>query len=335
MSLPLKDEASRISLAELPSSLALAVYSFQFKCLSSGDFPEEIGAAWRGALGRNLRRIVCTTPDLDCAECLFRKRCAYSLCFEPSLSARASGALANQNAAPPFVLFLPHQARKLRTDDAFTLELTLIGKNAHLLPAIVRALENVNVGITSKGTAQLQLQQVGLLTKASIADVQVIWQKGQWFDSPHYTLMQCPSSLFRTKSIGVRFLSPVRIKHKGQIIKKDLSAEIFIVNLLRRLSVLSELWMQQELALDGSQVKHFTKGVINKSQQLQYWAGSRYSAAQQRKIPMSGLLGELILDTHKIHNLLPLLWLGQWLHVGKGCSIGQGRYELFNPENQP
>ena len=56
----------------------------------------------------------------------------------------------------------------------------------------------------------------------------------------------------------------------------------------------------------------------------QQW--TRYSSRQHSTVPMGGLVGELVVDTRGLEPFWPYLWLGQWLHCGKGATMGLGRY---------
>ncbi len=43
---------------------------------------------------------------------------------------------------------------------------------------------------------------------------------------------------------------------------------------------------------------------------------------------MGGLLGSMTMNLERIESLWPYLYLGQWLHAGKGTNMGLGRYRL-------
>ena len=59
-------------------------------------------------------------------------------------------------------------------------------------------------------------------------------------------------------------------------------------------------------------------------QQVAVQTWERYSSRQEAKHPLSGLVGRALL-TRIPEPLWPYLILGQWVHVGKGASFGQGR----------
>ena len=325
--------AVRLPLTELPAALPVAVYQLNFTACSPGSLPAASGSAWRGALGRQLRSAVCTTPALDCADCLLRRRCAFSLCFRPALSAGRSGRFAAQHATPPFALYPEMGPRRLAAGDPAALELTLIGRQGALLPALLGALAKPRLDTGAGSALALQLDSAAVLLRAGDREGQTVWERGRWRDAPDRTDLQPPDWLLQQERLGIRFLSPVRIKHRGRMLDRAICAEVFLINLLRRLSLLSECWLQRELDVDGDQIAALGQSLREPPSEspapMRRWQGSRYSKAQQRSMPIDGLLGELVIDTAPIAHLLPLVWLGQWLHIGKGSSFGQGRYQVF------
>lgn len=71
--------------------------------------------------------------------------------------------------------------------------------------------------------------------------------------------------------------------------------------------------------------------VSNQNIRMQTW--ERYSNRNEGKHPLSGLVGQALIEGIA-EPLWPYLILGQWVHVGKGASFGQGRYELLKLDGQ-
>ena len=322
-------QTSAVSLEQLPGELQLGIYQLRFRALQGGQLPAATGSAWRGALGRNLRKLVCSTPDLACDNCLLRKRCAYSLCFEPGKNQAQDGQFTRQAAPPPFALYQRDDIPEVNRAGTVALELSLIG-NQPLLPALVRALQQPVLNAQVGQKIPLELERVDLLHSSTGEQWHPVWSNDTWYSAPAFTGMQPPDWLWEAKHVGLRFLSPVRIRHRGRMIDSELTGELFIINLIRRVSMLSEHWLSAPLGVEGKQVQAWAAATTHQSADMKLWRGSRYSHAQRRRMPINGLLGKILLDTTAIAQLLPILWLGQWLHIGKGCSFGQGRYELFN-----
>ena len=43
---------------------------------------------------------------------------------------------------------------------------------------------------------------------------------------------------------------------------------------------------------------------------------------------MGGVHGVFTISSHQGKQLWPMLWLGQWTHIGKLTTMGLGRYEM-------
>lgn len=55
---------------------------------------------------------------------------------------------------------------------------------------------------------------------------------------------------------------------------------------------------------------------------------TRYSSRQKTTMQMGGLVGEILLELAEDAPFWPYLWLGQWVHAGKGTSMGLGCYTI-------
>jgi hypothetical protein len=127
----------------------------------------------------------------------------------------------------------------------------------------------------------------------------------------------------------IRLLSvtPVRIKAERHLTDR-LSFSILVRTLLRRFSSLAYFHCGCELDLDY-------RGVIERADAVQtvedrtLWIDwERYSRRQETAMKMGGLVGEMAFEGEEIDEFLPLLALGEYLHVGKGTAFGLGRYVI-------
>ena len=50
---------------------------------------------------------------------------------------------------------------------------------------------------------------------------------------------------------------------------------------------------------------------------------------------MGGLIGDLVLNGAVARPYWSRLWMGQWYHLGKGTSMGLGRYRLIDAASLP
>ncbi len=70
---------------------------------------------------------------------------------------------------------------------------------------------------------------------------------------------------------------------------------------------------------------------------LQWHDIQRHSGTQNQKLPLGGLIGSATLSgpDAALQTLLPLLQMGEQLHIGKETVMGLGRYQLSAGENTP
>ncbi len=126
--------------------------------------------------------------------------------------------------------------------------------------------------------------------------------------------------------LDIRFLTPTRLKFENSL-ASDLEFHILIRNLLRRLSVLSYFHCGKRLDLDFKGLIERAKGVTKVESSLRWVDWERYSARQQSTMLMGGLVGAVTFEG-PLAEFLPLLRLGELVHVGKGTVFGLGLYEL-------
>jgi hypothetical protein len=55
---------------------------------------------------------------------------------------------------------------------------------------------------------------------------------------------------------------------------------------------------------------------------------TRWSSRQQQHMKLGGLMGRFRLPNGALADLWPLIWLGQYLHIGKNTSFGLGAYRI-------
>ena len=131
------------------------------------------------------------------------------------------------------------------------------------------------------------------------------------------------------RSVRVRLLTPLRLRrHERLVSTSDLTFRAFAGNLLRRLSLLTYFFADTPLDIDFSGLLGRAESIPMIEPRLRWHEWTRHSSRQKAKVPMGGLVGSFVLEGSGLGPFWPSLWLGQWTHVGKGCSMGLGRYVL-------
>jgi hypothetical protein len=132
----------------------------------------------------------------------------------------------------------------------------------------------------------------------------------------------------QVEELRLEFLTPLRVKKYGtyQEAGERLTFSTVIDLLLGRLEALAVFhcgapWTPQEALRDAARQVH----VVTKNLTLQRL--ERYSNRHRHTLPMHGLLGTLSF-AGPLGPFLPLLRMGQYVHIGAGTAFGLGRYEL-------
>jgi hypothetical protein len=170
------------------------------------------------------------------------------------------------------------------------------------------------------------------VTDGSTADGPVIYQaeEGMMRDALQpvtLTHLQDPGDV-QVERLTLEFLTPLRVKKYGayQEAGERITFSTIIDLLLGRLEALAMFhcgaaWTPQEALRDAVR----QVDVVAKNLTLQRL--ERYSNRHRQTLPMHGLLGTLSF-AGPLAPFLPMLRMGQYIHIGAGTAFGLGRYRL-------
>lgn len=309
---------------------------FRFRAIDAIQLPGYAGSAWRGLLGHSLRQTVCVTRQPSCDGCLLLNNCVYSTFFEsPPTSAEVAR---RYNALPhPFVLEPEIAPRRvIEPDEPLTLGINLIGPAVAITPYLIHAFERAGKrGLGRAGGRHgrsdggcfslLELsQEAGLGSDRwqpiyGASDRQLHPLDDQLVAEP-----PLPAALLR-----LEVQTPLRIKHHGRFIgPRQLTAAHLLRNLIARMAMLSDLYAPRGPGLDTRALFEASAQVEVTRADLRWHELTRYSNRQRTSMQMGGLLGRIELAGDGLEALWPLLYHGQWMHIGKGTSFGLGRYRI-------
>ncbi len=302
----------------------LAVHRYQFNCETQVPLTlnSYSGSMLRGAFGRALRTLVCVTKMEDCKSCLLYRQCAYPKIFEPPVPHNAQ--LQNFSAIPlPFVIEPPEMGKQtLKRGDTLSFNMVLIGQAIQHLPLITKAWQQALENGLGKGKSSLLLHNI-VFEPEQTAE-QVVYQYGEKerIASPEFN----PLPLTMTDQISIQLKSPLRIQKKGKVLSNNMCGRDFLMALMRRYYLLKEFYGEAYQAPDFSYlVQHAEK--IDCTTRFEWYEWQRYSSRQKQKMMFGGVVGELKLQGD-LSVFLPMLLLGQWLHVGNKTTFGMGHYQI-------
>jgi hypothetical protein len=298
--------------------------------------PEYKGSTLRGGFGHVFRKIACVVRRGECPPCLLKGACPYAYIFETPPPADSLILRKYPYAPHPFVLEPPLDAITIyEPGSVLTFGLVLIGKGIDYLPYFIYAFDEL--GRTGLGRAKgkytlvhVHGQDGGPHNGRPIYDSRSgILQNG--FSVLNGRDLQAPVP--EPRRLRIEFLTPTRFKFDSRL-ANTLEFHILIRNLLRRLSTLCYFHCGQRLELDFRGLVERAKHVPKVESRLRWVDWKRYSARQKRTMLMGGLVGSVTFEG-PLAEFLPLLQLGEWVHVGKGTVMGLGQYRIENGDELP
>jgi hypothetical protein len=119
-------------------------------------------------------------------------------------------------------------------------------------------------------------------------------------------------------SVNLQLLTPLRLFHEGKL-QRRLDGSVFLRGLIRRVSSLAAMYGETEMEDDFRWLAEQSRAVRLRDTGFQYDDGGAQSFA--------GVMGKGSFEGD-LDPFLPYLYIGEYLHAGKGASWGFGRYRL-------
>jgi len=317
---------------DFSGSLAIGLFQFHFTLQNPLDYPDAAESVWRGTLGHALRTLLCHTPQQSCGHCLLRRKCAFSIVFENSYMREHQKGPLSVEPPPPITLYSVSPSGHYHEGDTLSIELVLIAEQQAILPAIVSALDRVVLQFKGQEAVTASLSEVTHIKETTQFSQQPIWNGNWQLPNSIASQIDMPEWLLRNDRVRLRWLTPAVLKHRGAPITENLTLQQMMTMLLRRFTLLQSYWTQQNLP-NSDEISDWLSAIEQVQLQFKPWAGTRRSRQQNRHMHFQGIAGEAEIETQSIQHLLALLWMGQWLHLGKGASFGMGRYQLLPVNN--
>ena len=271
--------------------------------------PEYAGSAIRGALGHALKDMACFSARFHRGhcQCLETEGCLYQQLFDP-LPRQCQALQLQYDAAPPLIVQAHHLPEQLSAQETAHFDIMVLGQHAItqwpiIQLALQRALQNgIGTRHPQRGTARL----------LSIQSLPIpIVQIANEHQDKHIELM-----------------GHTRLQAQGSILlAQQWQANIWLQSLLRRYTFLQENYQLNLPLVDWQTLKFQVQNITWQDVQLHDMNWVRYSNRQKKTMPLNGVGGSFVLQ-HVPPQLQVFLHHAQWLHVGKNCAFGLGRYRL-------
>jgi hypothetical protein len=302
-------------------------FRFTLEAVDPVDLPPYEGSALRGLLGHGLKHTVCVTRAESCDDCLLLQSCPYPAIFE-SPALLTSPPHRSSHLPHPFVLEVdPTQPRRQEPGSRFTFTLILVGEARRALPYLIHAVDRA--GGRGLGRRHARFALVSVEQEPTLGE-------GQWrtaFTPPSSNIDLATATAgspgLVPAVVELRLVTPLRLKRHGDLVTPD---GFTLRELLRALR--GRLWDLQVLYGRGwsgtprTWIDDAALEVDALAVDLAWQDWTRYSSRQDVLMQLGGLVGKVWVDGRAVTDLWRLLWLGQWVHVGKATSMGLGQYRL-------
>ncbi|GLI34300.1 CRISPR system precrRNA processing endoribonuclease RAMP protein Cas6 [Desulforhabdus amnigena] len=313
------------------NSLKWNRFRFRIRALGDLSLPQYKGATFRGGFGQALKGVTCALKRQDCGTCLLRDRCVYVYLFETPPPVDAAMMRLYPSAPHPFVLEPPEtKACHIPKGECLEFGLVLVGRALELLPYFVYAFISLGERGLGREHGTFALESVfsedsGIPRMIYDMTTQKLRAGAPPVVSEH--LMRRCKALSSASKLGVEFLTPTRIKSDGHLLDGP-EFHHLIRALLRRISSLSYFHCGQRLKLDYREWISRAQEIQTVEKELSWYDWERYSTRQKQRMTLGGFIGRIAFEG-TFQSFLPLLVLGEILHVGKGATFGLGHYRLM------
>ncbi len=126
--------------------------------------------------------------------------------------------------------------------------------------------------------------------------------------------------------IDLKLLTPLRLISAGKLVH-DLTFEALLRRLLRRLTDLCGKYGGGSLTADFAGLLRLAQEIGISENHTRWLELTSYSRRQDKTTPMGGLVGQIVF-AGDLRPFLPYLVWGQFTHVGKDATKGNGLYRL-------
>lgn len=306
------------------AALPLARYRFSFRLNGELRLPQYAGSLLRGQFGAALRRTACMTGQKTCTGCPLQRTCPYPAIFETP--APETHALQKFSQVPnPYVIEPPPLGtRTVPAGETMQFGLVLVGRALAQLPLITYAWQRAfRHGI---GKTRVTGEIKGIAWESADGSIPV-WDADTVQLLAHEPRVTVPC-FEGANTARLRIHTPLRLQDNGRAVPPEaLSARRLVTAAARRTSLLFELHADMPGIVGDAKALAASAGQLSDERALRWYDWTRYSSRQMTEMTLGGVLGEWMLHG-SLGPVLPWLWLGQWLHVGKNATMGMGGYSL-------
>ena len=311
------------------SPVSIGVYEAVFHVIDDFSLPPLQSNVWRSVFGMQLKNM--SLGKTSCPDTLnMSKESLYAYFMETPPPKDAQFMRLYQNAPHPYIFACPwrRENTSLSSGDTYHLPFILFGNANALLSVVILAIARAAAQGLGKARGRMRLVKV-LQSFPDTGRRQKVFEHGGGLTQPSRWVPEIPEPP-KSHDLIMEFLAPLRLTVKKRVVnpRHFREARPLAMNLVRRISMLSAFHEGKALDLDFKALKDSAQRIRLRDRHLTWREQFRYSSRSGTRVPLGGVMGSLELDISDAEDIWPFLWLGQWVHAGKGTVFGMGRYRL-------
>ncbi|ASS74484.1 hypothetical protein CIG75_05405 [Tumebacillus algifaecis] len=315
-------------------ALRISKYRFTLEAGANGlELPPFKTSAFRGGFGRVFKALTCAFPGKECTDCSIQHSCPYIYVFETKPPVNSKVAPKFESVPRPYVISSEFDGKRFfKPGEKLSFELSIFGDAFDYVPFFIRAFEMLGskgIGKERKPYTLHRVEVINLSTGSSF----LIYDSHQKHIQHRPIIFTGQKLLDRAAQITahsftVTFETPLRMKYNGNY-TADPQFHLLIRNALRRVSSL--LYFHhggQELNLDFHNLLRKAEGVKVVTSSARWVDWERFSARQDTKMSLGGIMGEVSYEGD-LTPFIPFLLAAEALGIGKQTVFGLGKLHLI------
>lgn len=291
------------------------------------------GNTIRGGFGTLFRRLVCVDHRLECVACELRYQCAYTQVFNPFVPPGAERLSKNQNIPRPFVVKPPLETQqRYLPGESLVFDFVVVGEAIAYLAYFIVAFRELCQGGFGLNRARCHLALIEAISPNG--ETCVVYDGRDSLVHPPQQNVSWQHLMDRAQAwpegheVRLRFLTPTTLKAEGKIVTVPQFHQL-LKRLRDRLNALAYFYCGQPLDLDFKALGERAEQIQTVATHSRWLERSRHTRRGFTQ-NLSGFVGE-VTYRGELRPFLPLLLLGEYMHVGKNAAFGNGWYRLERP----
>ena len=314
---------------QLMSMFKMAKFTAIYEVGEKGIYlPEYKGSTIRGSFGHIFKQVACT-----CQTEKHEEDCIYSYVFETS-PPKDTVVLRKYESIPrPFVFETIYDPRTyFSPGERLAFSFTLFGKAIEYLPYFVYSLQEMGKQGLGKFKQSMSLRQVFQLNV--YRDFEILVYDGNkeriynaWKPLYGEEILNKVNVNGDKQDLTVHFITPTRIKSKGEYKEVAPDFDELMKSIVRRFSAISYFHQDMILEMDYKSFFELSSHIKLLKQNSVWTDWERYSNRQNERIKLGGITGQALYsgDFKLFSNWLTI---AEWIHVGKNPVFGLGKIKV-------